>query len=45
MQNWGPSCPHMIVMKESICRIKEMSFLQSVHSETKTVSQGPARAL
>ena len=40
----GPVCSHMTVIKESIYRIKEMSFLQSIHSETKTVCQDPGKA-
>ena len=40
----GPVCSHMTVIKESIYRIKEMSFLQSIHSETKTVRQDPGKA-
>lgn len=34
----------MAVIKESIYRITEMSFLQSIHSEAKTVRQGPGQA-
>lgn len=40
----GPACSHVTVIKESIYRRKEMSFLQSIHSETKTVHQGPGEA-